>query len=606
MSGGGGTEPQVALLSGRSEVYADLSTCITSPYPIVNAPLQVQTPYVNNTEQVIDRLSEAAQRIAEEERTESILHKRPHASRLAPIRDISADIRRESTPLNSVAKTTNPVPSTDLSGAPSLPVPQTRSPIIQGYTPVSGQFPSNFDAPEIQGSEQEEQSQDLSKQMPDLWPWLLEADPEDSDTDNWANRTDPLTLRHFPSSDEAARIEEEDIRRAQAEGVSTVHFTTRLTRQRARSSRLRILFLILTVLAVLALLVDGILLTASLLHSHRTPNDQNSPAGLTLSPNAANIGQRVTVHITHFSPSTSVLLTHDIEEPVQTTQGSSLIKLDAGGNASVSIIVDGSWGPGFHTLEAEDVTTRYTASAILQVLNAGQTLPSHLKLDSTLLNMGPDIEGANTIRILTLRNSGDGSPISWAASSNASWLMLSPTQGIFSASQAISVAVDRANVKPGNYSGTITISSNVDVPQSIKVEMSVRPLPPHAGPVLSVTPAVLSFSATDGGSNPGAQFLTVSNPGTQTLKWSLGVKTSWLSTNVTSGTILPGASKQVQVMVNSRTLLPGTYTGTLLFTPNAGPYSKPQSVNVSLTVQPHCGLLTSTGNLPFTAVARSE
>ena len=28
--------------------------------------------------------------------------------------------------------------------------------------------------------------------------------------------------------------------------------------------------------------------------------------------------------------------------------------------------------------------------------------------------------------------------------------------------------------------------------------MSVRPLPPNAGPVLAVTPALLSFTATDG------------------------------------------------------------------------------------------------------------
>jgi len=93
MLDGNGTEPHVAVLPEQSEGYSDPSTRITGPQPIANA----QVPSANTPERVIDRLSKAAQRIAEEQ-SESILHKRPRASRLAPIRDISTDIRRESTP----------------------------------------------------------------------------------------------------------------------------------------------------------------------------------------------------------------------------------------------------------------------------------------------------------------------------------------------------------------------------------------------------------------------------------------------------------------------------------------------------------------------------
>src|SRR5205807_460869 len=162
--------------------------------------------------QVIDKLSAAAQRIAEEERDESILHKRPHASRLAPIRDISADIRRESTP-SVEADVSRP----SLMYRP-LPAPADRA--IDDNTPMPG---------------------------------------------------------HFPSSNEAARIEEEDIRRAMAEETtaerSGAHFKSSASvpkRRRTRnqrsgakriSTRLRIIFIILTILAVLALIVDGILLS---------------------------------------------------------------------------------------------------------------------------------------------------------------------------------------------------------------------------------------------------------------------------------------------------------------------------------------------------------
>ncbi len=551
------TEPYIAVLPERSEEYRDPSTRITRPQPVANA----QVPSANTPERVIDRLSKAAQRIAEEEQSESILHKRSRASRLAPIRDISADIRRESTPSIRTWEVKNG--GTQFI-APLDLVPASEDFVIDEDIPVSGQFPTVANPPEIlpigadvssppsmyRPESAQEFDQDLGQRMPDLWPWFLEADSEENETDTWANRTDPLTLRHFPSSNEAARIEEEDIRRARAEGVLTAPVPKR---RRRRSSRVRSIFIILAVLAVLALIVDGVLLSAALLHPHRTPNNANGPATLTVSQPTASIGSTITARISHFSPSTSVLLTHDIEEPVQTTTGHALVKLDSYGNASVKILIDTSWGAGFHTLQAEDVTTRYTASAQLHIVSAGETRPSHLFVDqnTTSLNMGTDYQDSNTIKVLTLRNSGDGTPISWAASTNQPWLMISPPQGIFSASQTLSVAVDRVNLKPDNYTGLIVISSNVGPPLSIKVQMSVKPLPPNPGPVLAVTPALLSFTATDGGSNPPAQSLTISNPGSLPLHWTvtantlltasnanslfhaLGAKANWLSTNLT-------------------------------------------------------------------------
>ena len=636
MLGGNATEPHIAVLPEQRDRSSNLSEHITHPQPVVSAGApkaniesrpattlsslpsvsSSQGTYASTSERVIDRLSEAAQRIAEEESIEPLPHKRPRASRLAPLRDISADIRRESTP--SI-------------GALSIP------------PSASDQFPSIVDTPEIAEEEKSiapsEQDQDLGQHMPDLWPWLLEADPEESETDTWANRTDPLTLRHFPDSSEAARIEEEDIRRAMAEGAITAPVLP--SRRRRRSSRLRFIFVLLTILAMVALVVDGILLSAALLRPHRHDTNSGGPATLTLSTHAARIGDKVIVHISHFAPLTHVLLTHDIEEPVQLAPGSSAgtsvqhggasIPLDANGNASVSILIDTSWGPGFHPLDAEDVTTHYTASAQLQIIGDGQTRPSHLLIDplpallnrGTLLDMGADYQGVNTIKLLTLRNSGDGTPISWTASSNRPWLMIAPAQGTFSATQTISVAVDRANLKPGTYhDGVITLSSNVGGLPPIAVEMSVKPLPPNPGPVLAVTPAVLSFTASDGGPSPAAQSLTISNPGTQALHWSLtgnnplsssndtlseakalGVQANWLSSSPISGTVLPHTSESVQVNVNSRSLLPGTYTSALVFSPTGKAYDSAQTVNVSLTVQPQCGLATSTGSLSFTAVA---
>ena len=76
----------------------------------------------------------------------------------------------------------------------------------------------------------------------------------------------------------------------------------------------------------------------------------------------------------------------------------------------------------------------------------------------------------------------------------------------------------------------------------------------------------------------------------------------WLSATPASGTVLPGTTQSLQVDVQSKCLLPGAYTGTLTFTAN-GAIDSSQEVNVSVVVQPHCGLITSTGFLGFTVVA---
>src|SRR5207244_12415717 len=140
---------------------------------------------------------------------------------------------------------------------------------------------------------------------------------------------------------------------------------------------------------------------------------------------------------------------------------------------------------GCHTPEAEDVATRHTANTTLQMTGAGPTRPSHLLIAATALELGADYQGANTTQILMLHNAGGGS-ITWAGSSDQPWLMLSPTQGVFSANQTITVAVERANLEPGDYKGTLIFSSNVGPAQRVQVRMSVRSLPPNAGAVMGI------------------------------------------------------------------------------------------------------------------------
>jgi len=238
-----------------------------------------------------------------------------------------------------------------------------------------------------------------------------------------------------------------------------------------------------------------------------------------------------------------------------------------------------------------------------------------------MLDLGDAVQGADTIQPLELRNSGSGS-IAWSASSDQPWLLLAPAQGIFSSGQNISLGVQRNNLAPGSYSGTITIFSTVGAPEVLQVHMRVSALPPNAGPMISLVPPLLAFTTTDGSEVPEAQVVTLSNPGQQRLSWSLNagmttpttiqstaqatthLSASWLSADIRSGTLEPGASERIRVTVRGQNLLPGAYMVPLTFT-SVQPlqaYDNPQIMNVALTVQPRCGLQTSTGVLDFTAV----
>ena len=107
---------------------------------------------------------------------------------------------------------------------------------------------------------------DSNSALPDYWPWL-DDDTEDKESDIWANRTDPLISRRIPTSSESARIEEEDMRRALADGISTAQFPIPFMRR--HSSHLRIAFIALAIFALIALIVDGILLNVAFNHSHQ-------------------------------------------------------------------------------------------------------------------------------------------------------------------------------------------------------------------------------------------------------------------------------------------------------------------------------------------------
>jgi hypothetical protein len=339
-----------------------------------------------------------------------------------------------------------------------------------------------------------------------------------------------------------------------------------------------------------------------------------------LSANTAYYGQGVTLSIRHFSPLGRVSLTYDAGEALQIDSGQTAVPVAKDGSADVVMHVDSSWGPGLHTIAAEDTRTHYVAHASLQVV-AEKVGPAHLMLVSTQLDLGVDMQGANTVQAFKLSNSG-GMSISWSASSDQPWLLLTPAQGHFGDTQTIAIAGQRTNLSPGEYIGQITFASNTGLNQMVHVEMRVNPIP-AAGAVLSVSPPVFSFMAIDGGGDPGDQPLIVSNPGSQPLYWSLGnivpsippnhgqpsaagdAQNTWVGTDLSSGMAMPDTTSVVHLVVHDHNLAAGTYLSTLIFMTSMGhtTLDTAQYVTVSLIVQPHCDLTLSTGSMFFTTVA---
>jgi hypothetical protein len=98
---------------------------------------------------------------------------------------------------------------------------------------------------------------------------------------------------------------------------------------------------------------------------------------------------------------------------------------------------------------------------------------------------------------------------------------------------------------------------------------------------VDATAADLSFTAVQGGANPSAQSLTVTNTGKGQLSWSATDDAPWLSITPTSGRTKK--SDVIKVMVNISGLAPNTYTGTITIS-TSGAATTSRQIQVSLNI----------------------
>ena len=362
---------------------------------------------------------------------------------------------------------------------------------------------------------------------------------------------------------------------------------------------------------ILLICVGGGVFGISSSSGHGVPSTLKAAGSLSLqvTPHEAAVGSLITLRGNNFKARDHVGLTRDASIAIIDTNNVAIITTNSQGAFTDAVYVGADWGNGSHTINAEEASTHKIVSFPILVSGDSSSLrPGHLALSVSQLDFGAGDQATNSTKMITLTNLGDGE-ISWQGTASQSWLMLSPQSGKFSSKTqiAVTIAVNRSNAQPGSYSGQLSFASSAGQ-FILPVKMQVTQLQADHEAVLQVSPAVLSFTATDGGAKPAAQTITVSNPGVQSLQWGVKSDASWLSTTPRSNSIDAGNSDAVTVNADTTMMLPGTYSGTLTFSSqgSATVMHSPQSVYISVTIVPQCSLQVTPGMVTFASAYQQE
>lgn len=204
--------------------------------------------------------------------------------------------------------------------------------------------------------------------------------------------------------------------------------------------------------------------------------------------------------------------------------------------------------------------------------------PPPLTATSNALTFSYQVSGsAPANQTDTITATGASFSITSSTSSGGTWLTVTPSSGISSAT--LTVSVNPAGLKAGSYSGSINVTSTQTANNlTISVTLNVT----QVSVAYATAPSSLNFAYQVGGSPPGSQNLTISASPSANIGFTVSPSTSsggnWLTVNPTIG----ATSASVSVSVNPAGLSPGAYSGSLAVTGLAT--NSPLTVPVTLTV----------------------
>jgi hypothetical protein len=152
-------------------------------------------------------------------------------------------------------------------------------------------------------------------------------------------------------------------------------------------------------------------------------------------------------------------------------------------------------------------------------------------------------------------SNGGGQTLNWTATKLASWLVLTPSNGL--APSDMVVAVNTVGLSAGTYSDSVSVSAPgaTNTPQKFAVTLTLA-IPP---PTIQLTPSSLHFQAQLGGANPPGKTLNITNTSQGTLNWTATKKSAWLTLSSYGGT----APSSVTINVDNTGLLAGVYVDSI-------------------------------------------
>ncbi len=200
------------------------------------------------------------------------------------------------------------------------------------------------------------------------------------------------------------------------------------------------------------------------------------------------------------------------------------------------------------------------------------TSPTSLSFTATQGGVNP------ATQTVSISNQGGGT-LTWSATENAAWLVVTPSSG--TGNGAVTVTVTTGNLTAGTYNSTVTMNasgtSSVAVPVTFTI--ATAPVPPAIG----ASPTSLSFVVTQGGGNPASQTLSISNTGGGSLTWSASDNVDWLTLSPATST----GNGVVTATVTTGARTAGTYNANITLNAiGASPVTVPVTLTVTTSPPP--------------------
>lgn len=260
---------------------------------------------------------------------------------------------------------------------------------------------------------------------------------------------------------------------------------------------------------------------------------------------------------------------------------------------------DGNSRSGINMDQAVTILGDRLGSLTVGASSVPPPVVGNLTVTPSMLNFAAQAGGPNPANQVLSIGSTQGQ-VEWEAIPSVPWLTATASGAFTPAS--LTVGANTAGMPAGTYTASILLNSIDSNEILLPVTLNVSGA---GGSALTVTPASLAFSGTQGGMNPLPQGLSIGSTGAA-LSWSASDNAPWLSLTAASGTTPSGT----MAAVNLAGLAAGSYSATItVSSPSAAPVNVPVTLSVaappaggSLTVDPSVFNLSAPAGGPAPSV----